>query len=685
VKRWLIVLVIAGLACSTLTVVLGGVWAWTRYEGATTAIGRTTPDAGGQVGGTQPTRMVLRAPAGATPTPSPSVASASRRTPADSTARPTRTPTPTPTPEPSTQDKIRASHPLPVRDLFSLAQRLGRLGGGARRVINPDPPQYAVGDTGTFWISEPSGKSYFEIVATLQDIGEHAAWWVEDGATFDPASLKAAAERFDQQTYPTNHQYFGREWSPGIDNDPRIQIINGYLSKGIAGYYSSSDEYPAAINPHSNEREAIYINLDAYTPGDERYDAVIAHEFQHMIHWHSDPNESTWVDEGLAELAVHLNDYDPISWSTTFTREPDTQLNAWTDVPGTAGAHYGASYLFMRYFAERFGPERVRALVASPDGDILGFDRVLAAEETTFDAVFRDWVVANYLNDPTLAGGRYGYADLNLHPHVEKILGVGESWGDVVHQFGTDYLEIHPDGGQVQVSFRGASTARVVDTDAHSGRYFYWSNRGDGSVTSLTRGFDLSGVSQATLEVWLWYDIEEFYDFAYLEVSTDGGTTWSILPGERTTTHNPTGNALGPGYSGHSGTDGNFGWVKESIDLTPYADQAIVLRWEHITDDAYNAPGLALDDIGIPEIGYLEDFEAGDGGWEAEGFVRIDNRLPQEWALQLMQSGSEPAVQPIALRNGRATFKVDAPAALAVSAMTPFTTEFANYTIAVSR
>lgn len=684
-KRCLVVLVLAGLACTTLTIALGGVWAWTRY--GDNAAARATTTARRAAADVQPTSVETLEPTqpapASTPSLRPTVAKGASATPTVPPASPT--PVPTTTPEPSTQDKIRASHPLPVRDLFSLAQRLGRLGGGARRVINPDPPAWELGDTETFWISEPSGKSYFEIPATLRHIGEHAVWWVEDGAVYDAASLTAAAERFDQQTYPTNHEYFGREWSPGVDNDPRIHIINGYLSKGIAGYYSSSDEYPAAINPHSNEREAIYINLDAYTPGDERYDAVIAHEFQHMIHWHSDPNESTWVDEGLAELAVYLNEYDPISWTTSFARQPDTQLNAWTDVPGTAGAHYGASYLFMRYFAERFGPERVRSLVASPDSDILGLDSVLAVEETTFDAVYRDWVVANYLNDPTLAGGRYGYADLSLRPHVEEILSAGESWGDVVHQFGTDYLEIHPDGGPVEVTFRGRATAAVMDTEPYSGRYFYWSNRGDGSVTSLTRAFDLTGVTEATLVAWLWYDIEEFYDFAYVEVSVDGGESWSILPGQRTTTRNPTGNGLGPGYSGRSGTPRNFGWVKESIDLTAYADQEIVLRWEHITDDAYNAPGLALDDIGIPEIGYLEDFEAGDGGWEADGFVRIDNELPQEWALQLIQISADPPVQQIPLRNGRATFKVGAPATLAVSAMTPFTTEPANYTVAVTR
>lgn len=604
-------------------------------------------------------------------------------TTARETAEPPPAQTPTPTPEPSTLQKIRATHPLPTRDLFTLAQRLGRLGGGARRVINPAPPEYDVGEQDGFWIAEGAGEAYSEITATLRYVGAHAAWWVEDGVSYAEAGLAVAARRFDEQTYPTNRRYFGEEWLPGVDNDPRIQIVNGRLSSGIGGYYSSSDEYPSAVNPHSNQREIIYINLEAYSPGDTHYDAVIAHEFQHMIHWHNDSNESTWVDEGLSELAVYLNGYGRDRWSSVFANEPDTQLNAWSDNPGNTGSHYGASYLFMRYFADRFGPERVRALVASDNGGVSGIDKALTADGVGFDAVFRDWVVANYLNDTSIAGGRYGYDDLDISIHVERALSPGQSWGDVVQQYATDYLEIRPAGGPAVVRFKGAATAPALAAEAHSGKYLLWSNRADGSVTSVTRAFDLTDTEAATLEAWLWYDIEQFFDFAYAEVSTDGGETWQILAGQHTVTENPTGNGLGPGYSGRSQSGEEHSWVRESIDLTPYAGQEILIRWEHITDDGFNAPGLAIDDVAIPEIDYFEDFEGGLGGWEASGFVRIDNVLPQRWALQLIELGEEPTVRQVLAHDARAAFQVDKPAVLTISAMTPFTTELANYSVAL--
>ncbi|MFQ5342864.1 MAG: hypothetical protein ACE5F6_15100, partial [Anaerolineae bacterium] len=146
-------------------------------------------------------------------------------------------------------------------------------------------------------------------------------------------------------------------------------------------------------------------------------------------------------------------------------------------------------------------------------------------------------------------------------------------------------------------------------------------------------------------------------------------------------TENPTGNGLGPGYSGRSQSEADSDWIKESIDLTPYAGQEVLIRWEQITDDGYNAPGLAIDDVAVPEIGYFEDFETGDGGWDTSGFVRIDNVLPQNWALQLIELSDTPRVRQIPVYDGRATFKVDQRAVLAVSAMTPFTTEPASYTI----
>jgi len=53
--------------------------------------------------------------------------------------------------------------------------------------------------------------------------------------------------------------------------------------------------------------------------------------------------------------------------------------------------------------------------------------------------------------------------------------------------------------------------------------------------------------------------------------------------------------------------------VREKIDLTPYAGRPIVVRFEMVTDDAVNLPGLCIDDMRVPELGFSDDSNRYDG------------------------------------------------------------------------
>ena len=173
-----------------------------------------------------------------------------------------------------------------------------------------------------------------------------------------------AAELFEKSTYSTNRSFFGSEWSPGVDSDPHLSILHARdLGSTVAGYYSSRDEFISEVlkdNPiglessPSNEMEMFYINIENVTVNDSFYNGVLAHEFQHMIHWYNDRNEETWMNEGFSELAMYLNGFDVGGSEWTFAMTPDTQLNSWPEGPGAAGANYGAGYLFTSYFLDRF-------------------------------------------------------------------------------------------------------------------------------------------------------------------------------------------------------------------------------------------------------------------------------------------------------------------------------------------
>ncbi len=580
---------------------------------------------------------------------------------------------------------------IPARDLYSLSQRL-KHSGAVSRVVNDTPPHYELGQRETFWINDEALlDTYFTIEATLRYATAHAYFWVEDGLQLNQEDIEASAHEFEEHIYPTNRRYFGSEWSPGVDNDVHIHILNANLPS-VGGYYSSNDEYPNAVNPFSNEKEIMYINAGSVPPGNDVYNSILAHEFQHMIHWNIDLTEDTWVAEGSAQTAERLNNYEV--WPFSFLAQPDTQLTAWTDEIGESGVYYAASFLFMYYFTERFGAELVREFTATEADGMAGFDEVLATNgfDMTSEEVFQDWLIANYLNDPGLEDGRYGYEGIELddtvaldHSHRRY----PDSRSSTVHQYAADYIELRPGRGDLTIEFTGSTQAKLVRNDPHSGQYQWWSNRGDESNMTLTRGFDLSDLEEAALEFWLWYDIEDDYDYAYVEVSTDGGRTWDILSGAYTTDTNPYGNSFGHGHTGLSGGREEPIWVKEEIDLTPYVGQEVMVRFEYITDTAYNDPGLCVDDIAIPELGYYYDAET-PGGWKAEGFIHSNNIVPQEWIVQMIEFGATTTVEEMNLgetQEGRLVienFGDDVPrAVLVIAAVAPSTTEIASYEYSV--
>ncbi len=591
---------------------------------------------------------------------------------------------------------------VPARDLRVLAEGL-RNTGPIPEVVRTTPKPYQVGDRERFWISNQDANEHKQIDATLVYINDVLYIWVETGLKYNLNNLRKAADKFANETYPTNRNFFGSEWSPGIDGDPRLHILHSnQLGDRIAGYFSGADAVSNKAQPFSNEREMFYIQIDNAEPNSEFYNGVLAHEFQHMIHWYQDKNESSWVNEGMSELATELNGYDRGGADQVFSELPDTQLNTWSDDPNGRTEHYGAAYLFMSYFLQRFGNEMTQAIVASDANSIESFDKVLAEHNTglTFDDVFADWVVANFLDDPDLADGRYGYerddiADMTIDATHRRFPVQREA---TVSQYATDYVELRS-RGNIEISFQGETIARLADHAAHSGAFSWWANRVDDSDTRLTRAFDLTGVDQATLNFWTWYDIEDDWDYAYVMASTDGGQTWTPLETEDTVDTNPNGNSFGWALTGCSGDPTstqagdpcNARWIEQTADLTPFTGQEVLIRFQYITDDAVNYPGFFVDDISIPQIGYSYDAEEGDDGWVSEGWIRTDNLLRQRWLVQLieMPRGAAPMVNRLPVdENGRGTWTInnlssDTRVILAISALAPVTTEAAPYQYAI--
>jgi immune inhibitor A len=397
---------------------------------------------------------------------------------------------------------------------------------------------------------------------------------------------------------------------------------------------------------------------------------------------------------------MYVNGYDPGGADVAFTLNPDTQLNAWDDA-GKTTAHYGASYMFLRYLMDKFGGESfLGRVMLQPGLGSTGLDAAIKASGSAsgFDGAFKDWVVANVLNDKQLAGGRYSYAEGGRVKPGRSVRTYPATRGDTVRQYAADYISLGGKVGKATIAFKGDSTARVIAADPHSGQAFWYSNRRDSGDATLSREFDLTGVSKATLTFWAWYNIESMFDFGYVQASSDGGKTWTPLKGRYTTNENPNGTSYGAGWTGVSSgkADGARGtgtakWVEESVDLSPYAGSKVLVRFEYITDEGYNKPGLAIDDIRVPEIGYGDDAES-DNGWSAAGFIRIGSRIPQKWFVALVEKGTGNRVREMVVSadgtgtldlNGIGSSTATREGILVISPLAPKTTEPANYTVTI--
>jgi len=608
--------------------------------------------------------------------------------------------TPLPSPLPGADDTLETLNAavIPPSDLREIAIRIKGI-PDIPETVSDTPANHKVGATLSFNVSNTDTNENFTVNATLIYGSENVYFFAEDGVSVDESQVQELVDNFQNNTYSTDREFFGSEWNPGVDGDPHLYILYARgLGSSVAGYYSSADEYSRLAHPYSNEKEMFYINADTTSPSDPSLPGTLAHEFQHMIHWYHDRNEETWMNEGSSVLAEFLNGYGADGFDADFTSQPDLQLNAWTeDGPGADSIpHYGAGFLFMDYFLDRFGNDATQALVADPANGLHAVDNVLQSQAITDAAtgqpitaldVVADWVIANYLSDAEVADGRYAYNNYSSAPQInfptDTFYDCPVAQEATVHQFAADYYEINCSGA-LTLTFTGSRQVPVIPTQPHSGRYAFWGHRNDESDTYLTHEFDLSSVTAATFHYWTWWAIEQDYDFTYLEVSTDGGKTWKITNTPTGTSANPTGNNLGWGYTGNSGGGADSEWVEEVVDLSDYAGQKIQVRFEYVTDAAVNRAGFMVDDISIPELDYSTDFEEGDGDWEANGFVRMDNLLPQTFIVQIIHQDGETRVEQFPLdEENTGSLELDLgsgeKATLVVLGTTTFTTEVASY------
>ncbi|MCX6650119.1 MAG: immune inhibitor A [Methanomassiliicoccales archaeon] len=548
--------------------------------------------------------------------------------------------------------------------------------------------------TGTFWnetgapFTDVANATWYDaynvINITKRGEGEHCELWVADNCSFysalDPRNslvdiqdwqVAYMIDQFDNNIYPIETKTFIdapalNGSSPDMATWQYLYDDNNLTQSNISdmlfptndtgkvmivvfnmideNWYDATDYNAYTAGYYWSFIRTLYdrnvMHIDCYDWIDRIgnnvtrpyvYESTFAHEYQHLLHDQQDPDEATWVNEGLSMAAEFLCGYglDMIDIAY-YLNWPDNSLTVWGDMPGSLIlGDYGAVLLFMTYLYDHYGgTPMLQAIFFS---DLNGVDGINAAlldmgnNRMTFDRVFHDWRIANLLFDDSIGGGLYDYKSFSPTDIAYGIRHawyptISANWDPVYHSdfgtlqyiqaYGTDYIKFNDLGYYDEFgkfTFDG-------DNNVHAGWQYgaYWnSNNGDQIDNLLTLEVNLSAPAENGeylhwLTINTQWNIENEWDYGFVQVSTDGGATWTSLDDVEdycTNSSNPSAmesiTANLPGLTGDSP-----GWVDLNFDLSAYDGQDILIGFRYMTDwgtsyDGWDIAAVSVDGVDV--------------------------------------------------------------------------------------
>ncbi len=258
--------------------------------------------------------------------------------------------------------------------------------------------------------------NYRAVPSRLRAVGQRVQVYVDaaDEAAVDDATLRDLVETFDRHVWPSVAARFGP--ATDVDDDGRFTILLSRwlnrLSDGtvrVDGFVRGADLDRRQPAPFSNRCDMMYLNASMKAGPHLR--TVLAHEYTHAVTFsrkvlsgdRSGPldvasEEEGWLDEGLAHL---------IEDDLGFARSNlDYRISAYLSQPERyrlvvedyltadlfrSHGNRGATYLFLRWCVDRYGPNLLDALIRSPKRGIANLE---AATGTPFAELFRRWTIA---------------------------------------------------------------------------------------------------------------------------------------------------------------------------------------------------------------------------------------------------------------------------------------------------
>jgi hypothetical protein len=523
---------------------------------------------------------------------------------------------------------------------------------------------------------------------TLRGVGDKIEVWVANDTSFPAGDCRAQIPgstdvtdaqvarlitEFDGNMYPKETSAFS---TPPDRDGTNAQITGDYSGEGdntvalidnvrddnyytfpaaptyIAGFFSSQfnelldrnimtvDAFDWAHRTGADPADEPTADLCTSRPGRPRlYEGTFAHEWQHLLHYYTDPFEGNWINEGLSDFAQTLVGYvDPRLTvfdkggdshiycyqgfgpvQTPFNQNPmdcggaENSLNLWGEGnPNAVLADYGNAYSVMQFLFDRYGADFMSRL--HRDGEHQGLaslDAALDAEGATdMYKVLHDYQSATLLDKivgDSNRGIMLGVPKSRVtSPSLRSTVNLAnpQSYDDPgAAPNGADFVQLQKANGTVlkpsdlrSLNFQGSSTLPPLplewtvvsdDPDSPANPVLFSGNGNNINATAVTSV--AVPATDPTLRFLAKYGAEFGFDYGYVVVSTDGGKTFTPIVGDRTVEA-----PLGPGLNGTT-----TGFEPHSYDLSAFAGQNVLVGFQYISDGGVNEGGLLLDDITV--------------------------------------------------------------------------------------
>ncbi|MEV7225572.1 choice-of-anchor J domain-containing protein [Polymorphospora sp. NPDC051019] len=531
---------------------------------------------------------------------------------------------------------------------------------------------------------------------TLRGVGDKIEVWVANDLAFLPgdcrlqipssteitdAQVARLIDEFDNNMYPKETAAFStppdRDGSNAVlgpdangnggdytgDGDKTVALIDNVRDDNFYDFPAASSYIAGFHWSYFNELlDRNVMTIDAYDwahrtgdnppnePTDDvctsrparpnLYEGTFAHEWQHLLHYYTDPFEGIMINEGLSDFAQTLTGYTDATKTVfdlggdghlycyqgfgtvqtpnnTNPRDcggPENSLNLWNEGsnPSAVLADYGNVYQFMLFLYDRYGTEFISRL--HQDGDLQGLasiEAALAAEgENDLYKVIHDYQTMT-LVDKIIGDSRFGLSlgvpkGRVTSPSLRSTVNLANPAANITPGAapnGADFVPLQKANGQVlrgrdlrSVKFNGSPSLpavplawTLVDNDPdRPGNSVLWSGNGNsldvGAIASVA-----VPTTDPTLRFLAKYGAEAGYDYGYVVVSTDGGATYTAIAGDKTID-----GPLGPSLNGTTN-----GFEPHSFDLSAYAGQTILVGFRYVSDGGVNEGGLLVDDVTV--------------------------------------------------------------------------------------